>query len=195
MTAMKKAAIVLSAAALSILTLAGCFPASVPNRMGDTRGARIMNDPSADNYVSRPDIAERIMNTVPGVSSAVVLVKNQTAYVAVNEGNIRRNTYGANRNGGVDYNMKGAVTERKPDRDMTGTTPPPAAATLPADLRERVESTVRKADSSITTVYISNSPLLMSRFNTFSANRMGARTRSGVSELTEVIRRVFPAAR
>ncbi|MFC4768589.1 hypothetical protein [Effusibacillus consociatus] len=223
----------LTVAAVLALPLTGCVPAANPNNMGNNQGVRIMNNRT--DYVSRPDIAERVMRTVPGVSSAVVLVKNNTAYVAVGQGRVRRENR-TNRAGGTDYNMRGAVSDGtygyskaggnvtgpgtglgapstgggsaggRTGGGTTGSGPTGAGTTgggtntqavtdLPPDMKQRVETAVRQADPSISAVYSSNDPTLMTRFNKFNANRVGARTRAGINELGDVIRRVFPTGR
>lgn len=244
---MKKSVCAFSAITAIAVVLTGCLPAANPNNTGHTQGVRLMNNQGRTDYVSRPDIAQRIMETVPGISSAVVLVKNNTAYVAVNEGTIRRNG-DTNRAGGTDYQMRGAVTgERRTGTGgtltgqgsgtggpttsgaatgggtgmtgggttgggTTGSGPTGAGATgggatggganaqsslsnLPQDLKQRIDTAVRQTDNSITTVYASNSQVLMTRFNTFNDNRMAARSRAGINDLGDVIRYVFPTAK
>ncbi|TCS74916.1 YhcN/YlaJ family sporulation lipoprotein [Effusibacillus lacus] len=220
---MMKRSLVISSILCVALPLNGCLPAANPNRMGDTQGARIFdNNQRQGDYASRPDIAERVMSQVAGVSSAVVLVRNNTAYVAVNEGTQRRHAKDFNREGGVDFNMRGAATGDGIGNPTTsgtrsggwagsaggGTTAggtngsqsgvgrnAQGLSELSTDMQKRIEQVVKQADPSITAVYASNSPILMTRFTTFNDNRPAARTRAGINDLGDVIRRVFPTTR
>lgn len=171
---MKPVTLILSAVVL--LSTAACTPAANQSRTNNPQGFSILNaQNTGQTYISRPDLAEQVMRKVPGISSAVVVVRQRTAYVAVNEA--VQNQYG----------MAGRAANYQTARDNNGT-----PSTLSAATQQRIEDVVRNADRSIGNVYSSNNPALISRFNRYQST--GPKPIETVNDLSEIIQRVFPAA-
>ncbi|GIM44770.1 hypothetical protein DNHGIG_03190 [Collibacillus ludicampi] len=135
--------------------------------------------PAPATYRSAPEIARRVAS-VPGVSSASVLVSGRTAYVAVNTG-----TSG----------------DRALDRTVPPGTAPGTIRTTPRTwdvsdhLKQRITDVVKQTDPNITTVYVSANPAIYSRFESFARDLASGRPMTGMADLTDMIRRVWPTAR
>lgn len=205
----RKKLIFLSVAAVMLIPLVGCTPAAGPDTRRPAnwgtqiqttdRRARVSN---VQIYSSRPDLAQRVMDSVPGVHTAVVLVRDNTAYVAVNEGTRTGTTTGFDTTtrppaGGSIQGIGTTGTGFNGTANRPADTGRPLDSTIPAiseDMRIRIVQSVRQADPSLAQVYVSNDRILMNRFQTYIGG-VGARTRTGINDLGDVIRRVFPTAR
>ncbi|WP_018131692.1 YhcN/YlaJ family sporulation lipoprotein [Effusibacillus pohliae] len=185
---MKNGILLLLAATALTLPLAGCGWAAHTKNLGQPQAARISENRPQPNYTPRPDMAERVMNTVPGISGG----PDSHMRSAVTHGG-----YAYSKLGGYAPGAGVAGWGPVPGAGTTGgdggTLPP--AGDLPTDMKQRIEQAVKQADQSIRAVHASNNPILMSRFIAFNNNRIAVRTRAGVNDLADVIRRVFPTSR
>jgi YhcN/YlaJ family sporulation lipoprotein len=198
----KSVALSLSALALfSALSAVGCTPAAqdrartqnVPVHPAPPAPApRTMTPtpapaPAPATYRSAPEIARRVAS-VPGVSSASVLVSGRTAYVAVNTGTVGDRTHGR-------------TTTGVPDRTISPGTTPGTMGTTPRTwdvsdhLKQRITDVVKQTDPNITTVYVSANPAVFSRFEAFARDLASGRPVTSLADLTDMIRRIWPTAR
>jgi YhcN/YlaJ family sporulation lipoprotein len=142
--------------------------------------------PAPATYRSAPEIARRVAS-VPGVSSASVLVSGRTAYVAVNTGTAGDRTHGR-------------TTTVVPDRTVPPGTAPGTMGTprtwdISDHLKQRISDVVKQTDPNITTVYVSANPAVFSRFEAFARDLASGRPVTSLGDLTDIIRRVWPTAR
>jgi hypothetical protein len=276
----RKHILALAATAVFMFPVYGCTPAA---KQETGFVGNVNNVPSTINrgpvtttagYHARPDIANVLTRSIPGVRSAVVYVKGHTAYVAVNRGVLggrdggytgrTAGTYGdhpstggytrgpgiyggATTNGttggyapgypggtaggatGPRVGAGGYVPRTAGDGTVgvpsgrpgtyiggytggTATTPGGTiggnmgttggaignrvggTATLPANVHQRIVNSVKASDHDIHTVYVSDDPTLLSRFQGFVGGAVGA-ARTGVNDIADTIRHFFPGVR
>jgi hypothetical protein len=228
---------------ISTFSVAGCTPAAqdrartqnVPVHPAPPAPApRTMTTPPAPapapaTYRSAPEIARRVAS-VPGVTSASVLVSGRTAYVAVNTGTAGNRTHGRATTVVPDRTVPSPGTPGRtltvtPDRTVRpgtvmppntapapgtstapGTTTTPGTVTTPGTttpktwdvsdrLKQRIADVVKQTDPNITTVFVSANPAVFSRFEAFARDLASGRPVTSVADLTDMIRRVWPAVK